>query len=166
MQKTLPNPKSTQTSEHIQFTYNDGGRSKYFDGANVGDCVVRAIAIASGKDYMEVYDDLSVRMKDFIGTSWSRTAKKMQQKGMTTPRNGVNKKVYEPYIKELGFRWVSCMGIGTGMTVHVREDELPKGNLILRLSRHLACVKDGVLHDTYDCSREGTRGVYGYWIKE
>jgi len=26
-------------------------------------------------------------------------------------------------------------------------------------------VIDGVINDTYDCSREGTRCVYGYWEK-
>jgi len=25
-------------------------------------------------------------------------------------------------------------------------------------------VIDGVLHDTHDCSRDGTRCVYGYWL--
>jgi hypothetical protein len=27
-------------------------------------------------------------------------------------------------------------------------------------------VIDGVIHDTHDCSRGGTRCVYGYWRKE
>lgn len=153
----------TAVENAIEFKYNDGGRSKYFKG-NAGDCVVRAIAISTGKDYKEVYDELSSRSKDYAGSSWSRAAKRMKKSG-SSPRNGVIKNVYEPYLKELGFKWKPCMGIGTGITVHVRQDELPSGTIILRLSRHLTCVKDGVLNDTYDCSREGTRGVYGYWYK-
>jgi hypothetical protein len=39
----------------------------------------------------------------------------------------------------------------------------PPGRLVVRLSKHVAAVVDGVLHDTYDCSRGGTRCVYGYW---
>jgi hypothetical protein len=31
------------------------------------------------------------------------------------------------------------------------------------LSRHYAAVIDGVLHDVVDCSRGGTRCVYGYY---
>ena len=58
------------------------------------------------------------------------------------------------------------MQIGSGCTVHVREDELPDGRLILNLSRHFAAFIDGVLHDTHDSSRGGTRCVYGYWHKE
>jgi len=33
------------------------------------------------------------------------------------------------------------------------------------LSRHLTTVIDGVIYDTYDPSREGTRCVYGYYSK-
>jgi len=35
--------------------------------------------------------------------------------------------------------------------------------LILSLSKHLAAMVDGVVHDTHDPSRGGTRCVYGYW---
>jgi hypothetical protein len=57
------------------------------------------------------------------------------------------------------------MQIGSGTTVHVKADELPKGRLVLRLSGHTAAMIDGVLYDAYDCSRAGTRAVYGYWTK-
>ena len=48
---------------------------------------------------------------------------------------------------------------------HLKKDELPSGTLIVSCSKHITVVKDGVLHDTYDCSRRGTRCVYGYWTK-
>ena len=66
-------------------------------------------------------------------------------------------------MKELGFEWVSVMGIGTGCTTHLKKEELPKGNLVCMLSKHAAAVIDGVINDTYDCSRNGTRCVYGYY---
>ena len=31
------------------------------------------------------------------------------------------------------------------------------------LSRHACAVMDGVIHDTYEDARDGTRCVYGYW---
>jgi hypothetical protein len=40
-------------------------------------------------------------------------------------------------------------------------DEVPV--LIARVSKHLVAIVDGELHDTHDCSRDGTRYVYGYW---
>jgi hypothetical protein len=55
------------------------------------------------------------------------------------------------------------MRIGSGCTVHLRADELPPGRLIVNVSRHTVAVIDGVIHDTYDPSRDGTRCVYGYF---
>ena len=55
------------------------------------------------------------------------------------------------------------MGIGTGCQVHLRKEELPGGTIICKLSGHIVCVKNGTIYDTHDCSRNGTRCVYGYW---
>jgi hypothetical protein len=57
------------------------------------------------------------------------------------------------------------MAVGSGCKVHLRADELPSGRLIVRVSHHFAAVIDGVIHDTHDCSRGGTRCVYGYWVR-
>ena len=140
----------------MEFIYNDGGRSKYFKG-RTGDCVVRAICNATGKDYKEVYDAINQLAKA------ERTG--VRKRGKSNARTGVYKTTYKKYLESIGWKWVSCMGIGTGCTTHLDENELPSGTLIVKLSRHLACVKDGVLYDTYDCTRDGTRCVYGYWKK-
>jgi hypothetical protein len=55
------------------------------------------------------------------------------------------------------------MFIGQGCKVHLRADELPKGRLVVALSKHIVAVIDGVIHDTDDPSRGGTRCVYGYF---
>jgi len=55
------------------------------------------------------------------------------------------------------------MKVGQGCRVHLRQDELPKGNIIVRVSKHITTVIDGVIHDTFDPSRDGTRCVYGYY---
>lgn len=47
--------------------------------------------------------------------------------------------------------------------VHLRDGELPMGRLIVSVSRHLVAVIDGVIYDTHNCSRNGTRCVYGFW---
>lgn len=142
----------------MKFVYSDGGRSKYFKAENVGDCVVRAICNASGKDYKEVYNRINELAKS------ERTGKR--KRGISNARNGVYNSTTKKYIEEeLGWKWHACSGIGKGCTVHVNEDELPYGRLILRLSKHCSCVINGVLYDTYDCSRDGSRCVYGYWSK-
>ena len=130
----------------MDWIFNDGGRSKYFKATKVGDCVVRSIAIATGKDYKEIYN----------------LVRRVSGK---TPRNGVDRKAIKKVMEMLGGNWVPCMGKGTGCTVHLVDDEIPmKGRLVLSLSRHLTAVIDGTIHDTYDPSREGERCVYGYWI--
>ena len=55
------------------------------------------------------------------------------------------------------------MQVGSGCRVHLRREELPKGRLVVRLSRHLTAVIDGVIHDIYNPDRRGTRCVYGYF---
>lgn len=129
----------------MKFIYSDGGRSRYFKADNVGDCAVRAIANATGKDYKEVYDALK-------GLNNGKSC-----------RNGTPKNVDKKYLQQLGWEWHATMGIGTGCQTHLNADELPNGTLIVSVSKHLTCVKDGVIYDTYDCSRGGERCVYGFW---
>jgi hypothetical protein len=52
---------------------------------------------------------------------------------------------------------------GQGCTVHLRDGELPGGTIIVKVSRHLVTVIDGVIHDNHNCLRGGDRCVYGYW---
>lgn len=142
----------------MQLVNSDGGRSKYFKGTT-GDCVCRAICNATGKDYKEIYDLINE-----YGKKEHITKKK---KGKSSARDGVYKDTTKRIIEEyIGWKWHPTMTIGSGCKVHLKEDELPKGTLIVKASKHLTCVKDGVLYDIYDCSREGTRCVYGYWSKE
>ena len=62
-------------------------------------------------------------------------------------------------MEKLNFKWYSSMKFGSGCTMHLKKSELPKGTIIARLSKHLCCVKDGIIYDTYDCSRNGNRCV-------
>jgi hypothetical protein len=45
----------------MKFVYNDGGRAAAGYKGNAGDCACRAIAIATGKPYQEVYNALKGR---------------------------------------------------------------------------------------------------------
>lgn len=146
----------------MTFQYNDGGRKEAGYKGDASDCVVRAIAIATGQDYQTVYNAIERQNAELASTGRSRVALFQQRRG-SSPRNGNFKESYRPYLKALGWEWVSTMGIGTGCQVHLRADELPKGRIICKVSRHLVAVIDGVIHDTHDCSRDGTRCVYGYY---
>lgn len=153
----------------MAFLYNDGGRAAAGFEGKAGDCVTRAIAIATGKRYEEVYLALFDGIKAYGALHRDRWARRIQrgngQRG-TTPRNGVARPVFHAYLLSLGWKWTPTMGIGTGCRVHLRAEELPAGRVIAKVSKHLVAVLDGVVNDTHDCTRGGTRCVYGYYAKE
>lgn len=140
------------------WVYDDGGRTRAGFRGSTGDCVTRAIAIATDLPYRQVYDDLARLGRDLeprrVPTGRGRRSH---------PRTGVRRAVYERYLADAGWEWVPVMGIGTGVRMHVRPGELPDGRIIVRLSRHVSAVIDGTVHDTFDPSRSGTRAVYGYF---
>jgi len=139
------------------FKYNDGGRAAAGYKGQTGDCAVRAISIAMMRPYDEVYDE----MNEFLNTvTYSK-----RMRGASSSREGVHGKFFKEYMLARGWNWIPTMGIGTGCRVHLKSDELPKGRIICNVSRHYVAVIDGIINDTYDCSREGTRCVYGYWSK-
>jgi hypothetical protein len=152
--------KDRKEHKIMKLIYTTGGREQYFKG-QTGDCVTRAIANATGKDYKEVYNAL------FELTRSRRNSKRRPKQRGESPRNGIYTHIAKKYIEGvLGWEWIPLMFIGSGCQVHLRADELPsKGNLIVKVSKHFTCVKDGVLYDTFDCSRDGNRCVYGYWKK-
>jgi hypothetical protein len=138
------------------FEHNDGGRKAAGYIGYAGDCVCRSIAIALELPYQTVYDDLN----KVIGSH-----RKTRIQRESSSRGGVHKKFYQKYLESKGWKWVATMGIGTGCKVHLKANELPVGRIIARVSKHLCAVVDGVVQDTHNPSRNGTRCVYGYFIK-
>jgi hypothetical protein len=143
----------------MKFVYDDGGRwDAGYRPRHVGDCVCRAIAIATGRPYREGYEELFTE----IGWSPGKSGRK-EADGLIRPRADGEMKLTRWYLEQKGWTWTPTMKVGQGCNVHLAEDELPLGRLIVRVSRHLVAVIDGVIHDTHDCSRDGTRCVYGYF---
>jgi len=143
----------------MRIVINDGGRAAAgFKGAT-GDCVARSVAIVSGRPYQEVYTALAHIMATMPKT------KKRKKAGVQSAANGIytRSKLFKDYMASLGFVWTPTMQIGSGCKVHLRASELPRGKIIVALSRHYTAVIDGVIHDTHDPSRAGTRCVYGIW---
>ena len=137
----------------MDFVYNDGGRAAAGYKGRAGDCVVRAIAVATQKPYREVYDAINALAVE----------ERARRGRRSSARSGVGRTTYEGYLRALGWEWVPTMQVGSGCRVHLRREELPKGRLVVRLSRHLTAVIDGVIHDIYNPDRRGNRCVYGYF---
>ncbi len=148
----------------LGFHFNDGGREAAGFKGGAGDCVVRAIAIAADLPYMQVYEDLRDANAAYANQRNDRLAKRLNAKG-ASPRNGNHRNVFHDYIVGHGFEWVPTMKIGAGCQVHLLANELPSGRLIVKVSKHLVAVIEGVIHDTHNPSRGGSRCVYGYYIK-
>lgn len=159
------------------FKYNDGGRLVAGYKGTTGDCVCRSICIVTGKPYDEVYNNLA------IGNANQRKGKhERKATGQKTAAKGINvkRKWFIEYMTSLGFSWHPTMFVGEGCKVHLQSDELPKGRLVVVVSKHYTAVIDGVINDIYNPQRGGgswikvengieTRGatsqrcVYGYW---
>jgi hypothetical protein len=133
----------------MNWVEDDGGRADAGFRGEAGDCVCRAAAIASGLPYAEVYAALA--------------AANQSHGGPRSAREGIRPQAMRDYFAALGWAWTATMGIGTGCRVHLVDGELPAGSLVVRLSRHVTAVVDGVIRDTYDPSRDGSRCVYGFW---
>ena len=141
----------------MKFVNDDGGRAASGFVGTTGDCVTRAIAIATQRSYQEIYDLVNQFAKR------ERTGKR--KKGRSSARSGVYKYTTTKIMKHLGWVWVPTMTIGSGCKVHLRDGELPLGRLVVSVSKHWVAVIDGVIHDNHDPSRDGNRCVYGYWME-
>jgi hypothetical protein len=168
----------------MKFVQNDGGRAAAGFKGKAGDCVARAVAIASGRPYAEVYSALA----DGMG-SQRKSKGRSARSGVSTRR-----KWFKDYMHSLGFKWVPTMLVGHGCKVHLNDAELPDGRLVVAVSKHYTAVINGVIHDTHNPSERGMtiyspntpaelrpkgaywlsngngwayspeRCVYGYWI--
>jgi hypothetical protein len=151
----------------MQFIYDDGGRKEAGFKGRTGDCVTRAIAIASQLSYQEVYDAIN----DFVKAN-ERMSKRKRSK--SSARTGVHKATTRRFIeRELGGIWVPLMQIGSGAQVRLGDGQLPTDKrLVLNLSRHRTALINGIIRDTFDPRRyddpfnpsRPTRTVYGYHI--
>jgi hypothetical protein len=161
-----PTMTKDQQSSRLPFICDDGGRAQAGFKGKTGDCVVRALAITASLPYSEVYAAIA-----------KGVGSERKSKGATA-RKGVNtrRKWFQDLMGELGFTWVPTMKVGQGCKTHLAQGELPSGRLVVEVSKHRVAVIDGVIHDTFDPSREtqvinpdgsvriAHRCVYGYWM--
>jgi len=124
-----------------RYVHTDGGRSNYYSLDKVGDCVIRAIAIATERGYKEVVED-----------TWEFSKK------YGCPINW--KAVYIPYLESIGWEKVKSPKFKGRKAV---AKDLPKGRYIMRHANHLSACVDNKPHDIWDTSE---RCVYQYWRKK
>ena len=125
------------------FSYDDGGRSKYYRSKkSSNDCVVRSIAIAFNQDYKKTLIDLCNFTIDH-----------------GEPFN--SKHIYEKYLFSKG--WVKYKTLTKSNNKKYRISELPlNDNCLISTRRHLTVLLNHTIRDLWD-----TRGeiAYNYYIK-
>lgn len=101
-----------------------------------GDCVVRAIAKAEDRAWLEVFDDLVA----------------LARKAHTMPSN---KHAYEKYLKK--YKTMPVMyRLPSGKNRRYTVDDITSlvGTYIVKIAGHLTVVIDGVVYDTWDCRKK------------
>ena len=122
----------------MKWVYDDGGRFEAGHSYHVKDCVCRALSIITGCPYREVQREL--KALDPVGSR--------------------GRDAYPQYLASRGFVFFP---VPDGEVVHLRAEELPPGRLVVQIKKHLVAVINGVLHDTFDSSANGTVRVEGYY---
>lgn len=128
----------------MDFIWDDGGRAASGYVGLSGDCVTRAIAIATGACYRDVYEKLG----------------KASEK---SPRDGVHTETAAVYLAERD--WRRTLGLERPFFV----EDLPRGIVIVHLARanergqHFCTLIDHVVHDTWDPSDDDDYIVKSYW---
>ena len=125
------------------YIYDDGGRHRYFrmkyKKDRVGDCVMRALAIATGEDYQEVRRelwDISFKNGD-IPNGRGTTDEFLKRRG---------------FIKE---KKIAGFTLGQYPVSH-------KETYVVVLANHLTCLDQGLVRDLWDCRNWSP---YNVWRK-
>ena len=110
-----------------------------------GDCVVRALAVALNKTWIDTYKELFENtLKTFYSVSSKNNYKNYLQK--------LNIEMQKMPKKENGKRYTIAEFVDN------RADK--NATYIISVANHLTVVKQGVLIDTWDCSK---KSIGNYW---
>ena len=144
-----------------EFVEDDGGRAAAGYGEEAsGDCVARAITIATGKPYAEVFEALKAAHARYVKRLGPGSYEAgFEERRRTEPiHNGCHEKVYGRYLRSLGWQYTRIKE-----RLCLRAGALPPGRLIVMVHHHAVAVINGVIHDTHDSGGTGKRPVMGYW---
>ncbi len=115
------------------------------EGKKTGDCVVRALAVAEAKSWVEVYDELC----------------KIGREVFEMPNS---KPVYEKYLLSRGWVKQKMPKFSNGKRFKVSDlaNDRKSGAMVVSVSKHLVAVVDGCIHDTW---YSGQKAVFNFYTK-
>jgi hypothetical protein len=135
----------------FDYEFSDGGRSAAgYKVQHVGDCVIRAIAIATKKDYKKIYRDLQESQRRYYQSLGYRTGRNVN--------DGVSEAVSKPYLKAIG--WVKIYDWDAMPVKRFHPDNLPKRRDVIvtinysrsgkRNCNHMMAIRGGKILDTWN----------------
>lgn len=104
----------------------------------LSDCVYRAISIATGKTWLEVYDELTALGRDLL-----------------SPAN--DPKTYKDYLDKIADPLPAMVN---GKRLTGKDLAKEEGTYVIQTAHHLSTVKDGKVRDTWDSSN---KSAYRVW---
>lgn len=125
----------------MRYVYYQPNKRNY----SAGDCVIRAICRATGKDWDTVYAELSA--EGMINGDW-----------------GNANHVWDSYLRAQGYKRYAIPDLCPQcFTVAQFAADNPTGTYILATGTHVVCVENGAIYDSYDSSQKIP--IY-YYVKE
>ena len=129
----------------LEFHYNDGERKDAGFRGMTGDCLFRAIAIATGLPYLDVYSNVSSTMKNHgyraSGNAYLQT-RALRKPGMLPVRA-----VQSLVLMDYGFAKVP---LPPGPRPTYAQAFQQYGTCIVSTKGHVTALMDGALQDTFD----------------
>lgn len=142
-QEAMIKPPYTKDNDHfVYFNPNPSADYRRTLKWNKGDCLIRALSIATCMTWLETFDKIvSVARRTF-----------------DVP---ISMNVLKEVGKEFGAEWVSASPAKGGKRITAAEFALShkKGSYVVQVSHHVSAVVDGKIVDVWDC---GQKCVYGY----
>lgn len=128
----------------VDWVDDDGGRDEWYQDqirqqGLVGDCVVRALSIASGTPYESMREQV-VRSMEEHGQSWHTT----------DPDDGVFDSAWWPVAESLGFERFPIWQLTGNKTMGVKRAVKLAPVMLLASKGHVVAAIDGLVHDTWD----------------
>ena len=139
---------------NLKYKSNDGGKAEACLGtAHSSDCSIRAAAIALGQGYRKTKSELNELLIEMTG-GLERSC-----------NNGTPTPVFHRYLTDKGFE------LTLTQKTYLQDHDFKGRNVIAVLPRHLMCVVDNVVNDTWvsrKCRKTkcGSPSLLGYYEKQ
>ena len=131
----------------MKFQYTDGGRSLAGYTGKTGDCVVRALTLATGSSYMNMYQFVNSTSKAF----------ESHRRAKSSNVHGVYESSVRGIMKVMKFKW-TAKRVGAMLKIPT------KGSYIVSIQGHVCAVVNGIILDTHNAlTPDNLRYGYGYW---